>query len=87
MRERQRQRAPLEICYQADPVKEVEALGKKVIQLQANVNYHNVAMGFETQMGRRLLRDVDWVGGVEWYTHMGFQRDRDTGLGGVLQHG
>jgi len=29
----------------ADPVKEVEALGRKLIQLQANVNYHNVAMG------------------------------------------
>jgi len=29
----------------ADPVKEVEKLGKKTIQLQANVNYHNVAMG------------------------------------------
>jgi len=29
----------------ADPVKEVEALGKKIIQLQANVNYHNIAMG------------------------------------------
>jgi len=29
----------------ADPVKEVEALGRKIIQLQANVNYHNVAMG------------------------------------------
>ncbi|KAF4691102.1 hypothetical protein FOZ60_016205 [Perkinsus olseni] len=29
----------------ADPVKEVEALGRKVIQLQINVNYHNVAMG------------------------------------------
>ena len=29
----------------ADPVKEVEKHGKKVIQLQANVNYHNVAMG------------------------------------------
>jgi len=29
----------------ADPVKEVEALGKKIVQLQANVNYHNVAMG------------------------------------------
>merc|ERR1719387_1703832 len=29
----------------ADPVKEVEKLGKKLIGLQANVNYHNVAMG------------------------------------------
>jgi len=29
----------------ADPVKEVEALGKATIQLQANSNYHNVAMG------------------------------------------
>eukprot|EP00930_Biecheleria_cincta_P085161 TRINITY_DN7456_c0_g2_i1.p1 TRINITY_DN7456_c0_g2~~TRINITY_DN7456_c0_g2_i1.p1 ORF type:complete len:2485 (-),score=519.86 TRINITY_DN7456_c0_g2_i1:101-6748(-) len=29
----------------ADPVKEVEALGKQMIALQANVNYHNVAMG------------------------------------------
>merc|ERR1712118_204484 len=29
----------------ADPVKEVEAMGKKLVQLQANVNYHNVAMG------------------------------------------
>jgi len=29
----------------ADPVKEVEALGRKTIQLQPNVNYHNVAMG------------------------------------------
>merc|ERR1719265_145476 len=29
----------------ADPVKEVEALGKKLIGLQPNVNYHNVAMG------------------------------------------
>lgn len=29
----------------ADPVKEVEALGKTMIGLQANVNYHNVAMG------------------------------------------
>ncbi|CAE7559140.1 unnamed protein product, partial [Symbiodinium sp. CCMP2456] len=29
----------------ADPVKEVEALGKVLIGLQANVNYHNVAMG------------------------------------------
>eukprot|EP00927_Polykrikos_kofoidii_P041032 TRINITY_DN34968_c0_g2_i1.p1 TRINITY_DN34968_c0_g2~~TRINITY_DN34968_c0_g2_i1.p1 ORF type:complete len:3218 (+),score=730.51 TRINITY_DN34968_c0_g2_i1:1253-9655(+) len=29
----------------ADPVKEVEALGRKLIQLQLNVNYHNVAMG------------------------------------------
>jgi len=29
----------------ADPVKEVEALGKVMIHLQANVNYHNVAMG------------------------------------------
>ena len=29
----------------ADPVKEVEALGKVMIGLQANVNYHNVAMG------------------------------------------
>merc|ERR1719482_2130109 len=29
----------------ADPVKEVEVMGRKTIQLQANVNYHNVAMG------------------------------------------
>jgi dynein heavy chain len=29
----------------ADPVKEVEAMGKKLIGLQPNVNYHNVAMG------------------------------------------
>jgi dynein heavy chain len=29
----------------ADPVKEVEAMGKKLVQLQQNVNYHNVAMG------------------------------------------
>jgi len=29
----------------ADPVKEVEAMGRKVIQLKPNVNYHNVAMG------------------------------------------
>jgi len=29
----------------ADPVKEVEKLGKVHIQMQANVNYHNVAMG------------------------------------------
>jgi len=29
----------------ADPVKEVEALGRKTIQLQANSNYHNIAMG------------------------------------------
>merc|ERR1719482_2362723 len=29
----------------ADPVKEVEAMGKRQINLQANVNYHNVAMG------------------------------------------
>merc|ERR1719311_946654 len=29
----------------ADPVKEVEAMGKKMVNLQANVNYHNVAMG------------------------------------------
>jgi dynein heavy chain len=29
----------------ADPVKEVEAMGKRMIQLQQNVNYHNVAMG------------------------------------------
>merc|ERR550537_1930005 len=29
----------------ADPVKEVEAMGKKLVNLQANVNYHNVAMG------------------------------------------
>merc|ERR1719163_18865 len=29
----------------ADPVKEVEAMGRKMIQLQANVNYHNIAMG------------------------------------------
>ena len=29
----------------ADPVKEVETLGKRMIALQANVNYHNVAMG------------------------------------------
>jgi len=29
----------------ADPVKEVEALGKRKIHLLANVNYHNVAMG------------------------------------------
>merc|ERR1740138_1156958 len=29
----------------ADPVKEVEAMGRKLIGLQANVNYHNVAMG------------------------------------------
>merc|ERR1719482_1232362 len=29
----------------ADPVKEVEAMGKKQINLQAHVNYHNVAMG------------------------------------------
>merc|ERR1719387_913248 len=28
-----------------DPVKEAEAMGRKQIQLQANVNYHNVAMG------------------------------------------
>jgi dynein heavy chain len=29
----------------ADPVKEVEALGKRMKQLQLGVNYHNVAMG------------------------------------------
>jgi dynein heavy chain len=29
----------------ADPVKEVEAMGKRQIGLQQNVNYHNVAMG------------------------------------------
>merc|ERR1719311_874490 len=29
----------------ADPVKEVEAMGRRQINLQANVNYHNVAMG------------------------------------------
>jgi dynein heavy chain len=29
----------------ADPVKEVEAMGKKLINLQLGVNYHNVAMG------------------------------------------
>merc|ERR1719486_1465149 len=29
----------------ADPVKEVEAMGKKMINLQLGVNYHNVAMG------------------------------------------
>merc|ERR1719197_908476 len=29
----------------ADPVKEVEAMGKKLVNLQSNVNYHNVAMG------------------------------------------
>jgi dynein heavy chain len=29
----------------ADPVKEVESMGRKQIQLQANVNYHNIAMG------------------------------------------
>ena len=29
----------------ADPVKEVEAMGRKMIGLQANVNYHNIAMG------------------------------------------
>eukprot|EP00404_Azadinium_spinosum_P058026 CAMPEP_0180732004 /NCGR_PEP_ID=MMETSP1038_2-20121128/21442_1 /TAXON_ID=632150 /ORGANISM="Azadinium spinosum, Strain 3D9" /LENGTH=688 /DNA_ID=CAMNT_0022764843 /DNA_START=27 /DNA_END=2093 /DNA_ORIENTATION=+ len=29
----------------ADPVKEVEAMGKQLIKLQLNVNYHNVAMG------------------------------------------
>jgi len=29
----------------ADPVKEVESMGKKTIGLQNNVNYHNVAMG------------------------------------------
>lgn len=29
----------------ADPVKEVEKLGRKMINLQLNVNYHNVAMG------------------------------------------
>merc|ERR1719197_2253332 len=29
----------------ADPVKEVEAMGKKLVDLQSNVNYHNVAMG------------------------------------------
>jgi dynein heavy chain, axonemal len=29
----------------ADPVKEVERLGKKTMNLQINVNYHNVAMG------------------------------------------
>jgi len=29
----------------ADPVKEVESMGKKLIGLVANVNYHNVAMG------------------------------------------
>merc|ERR1719158_1493840 len=29
----------------ADPVKEVEALGKKLVGLQLHVNYHNVAMG------------------------------------------
>merc|ERR1719203_1066990 len=29
----------------ADPVKEVEAMGKKIFNLQLNVNYHNVAMG------------------------------------------
>jgi dynein heavy chain len=29
----------------ADPVKEVEAMGKRTINLQQNVNYHNVAMG------------------------------------------
>jgi dynein heavy chain len=29
----------------ADPVKEVEKIGKKLINLQAGTNYHNVAMG------------------------------------------
>merc|ERR1712061_448735 len=29
----------------ADPVKEVEAMGKKQNQLQLGINYHNVAMG------------------------------------------
>merc|ERR1719281_2114220 len=29
----------------ADPVKEVESMGKKIVALQLNVNYHNVAMG------------------------------------------
>jgi len=29
----------------ADPVKEVESMGKKTVALQLNVNYHNVAMG------------------------------------------
>eukprot|EP00929_Paragymnodinium_shiwhaense_P077081 TRINITY_DN3967_c0_g2_i2.p1 TRINITY_DN3967_c0_g2~~TRINITY_DN3967_c0_g2_i2.p1 ORF type:complete len:4576 (+),score=1729.31 TRINITY_DN3967_c0_g2_i2:93-13820(+) len=29
----------------ADPVKEVESMGRKTVQLQLNVNYHNVAMG------------------------------------------
>ena len=29
----------------ADPVKEVEKLGRKLVNLQINVNYHNVAMG------------------------------------------
>eukprot|EP00927_Polykrikos_kofoidii_P060882 TRINITY_DN55787_c0_g1_i1.p1 TRINITY_DN55787_c0_g1~~TRINITY_DN55787_c0_g1_i1.p1 ORF type:complete len:1359 (-),score=233.84 TRINITY_DN55787_c0_g1_i1:102-4157(-) len=29
----------------ADPVKDVEAMGRKMMALQANVNYHNVAMG------------------------------------------
>merc|ERR1719503_260706 len=29
----------------ADPVKEVESMGKKLVSLQLNVNYHNVAMG------------------------------------------
>ncbi|CAK0903564.1 unnamed protein product [Prorocentrum cordatum] len=29
----------------ADPVKEVEAMGRKTINLQLGVNYHNVAMG------------------------------------------
>merc|ERR1719305_950236 len=29
----------------ADPVKEVEAMGKRLVNLQSNVNYHNVAMG------------------------------------------
>jgi dynein heavy chain len=29
----------------ADPVKEVEAMGRKLINLQLGVNYHNVAMG------------------------------------------
>jgi dynein heavy chain len=50
----------------ADPVKEVEAMGKKLIQLQLNVNYHNVAMG----QGQDVIamaklekghRDGDWV--------------------------
>ena len=33
----------------ADPVKEVEKLGKKLIGLQNNVNYHNVAMATLTR--------------------------------------